>query len=264
MGENDLKGKRKKETPVPEKERPIWVKHLKKGYHSSSRPCRHALIGHINAPKFCSMDYECYHCPYDQMLDDLDLVGLTEAPSYTVASGFQMANGYYYHLGHSWARFEHGGRIMVGFDDFLVKLFGPAQIMELPPLGAILEQDQVGWAFGRDGHKAVVLSPVTGVVIEVNHAALDHPEMTHKDPYHEGWLIIFEADLPKKNMKRLFFGKESLKWIEQERQELMNLMGTEHKQLVAKRDEPIDDVFGRFPEIGWDQLVRTFLRTEKI
>jgi hypothetical protein len=43
---------------------------------------------------------------------------------------------------------------MVGFDDFLVKVFGALQSVELPHLGAKLVQNQVGWSFGRGEHSA--------------------------------------------------------------------------------------------------------------
>ena len=110
-----------------QKHAPEWAEHLKKRYRGESRPCRHALTGRIDAPKICTLNYECYHCTFDQMLDEADLVRDIQAPGYKSASGYLLADGYYYHMGHSWARFEHGGRVRVGFDDFLVKLFGPLQ-----------------------------------------------------------------------------------------------------------------------------------------
>jgi hypothetical protein len=66
-----------------EPERPGWVEYLQKNYHGASRPCRHALTGRTSAPKICTMNYECYHCAYDQMLDDF--AGLTDAPRYGVS-----------------------------------------------------------------------------------------------------------------------------------------------------------------------------------
>jgi len=254
----------KLETPSEtKKEEPGWVQYLKQRYHGASRPCRHALTGHIDAPKICTMNYECYHCPYDQMLDEIDLVGLGNIPNFRLVSGFRMADGYYYHMGHSWARFEHGGRVRVGFDDFLVKLFGEIQKLRLPPLGANLKQDQVGWEFGRDDDKAAVLSPVTGTVLAVNQKTEQHPGITNQDPYKEGWLFILEPDLPKRNLKRLYFEKEGFQWMEQESQKLMGLMGPEYQQLAATGGEVMHDLYGNFPELGWDRLVRTFLRTEK-
>jgi glycine cleavage system H lipoate-binding protein len=253
------------ESPVETKpQQPAWVKYLQKRYRGASRPCRHALTGRTSAAKICTMNYECYHCPYDQMLDELDLIGPVATPSYKSVSGYRMANGYYYHMGHSWARFEHGGRVRVGFDDFLVKLFGHMQELNLPPLGATLKQNQVGWTFDRNNHKAAVLSPVTGTVLATNHKAMEHPQITNYDPYQEGWLFILEPDLPKRNLKRLYFENESYQWMEQESQKLMALMGPEYERLAATGGQVITDLYGNFPELGWDRLVNTFLRTEKI
>lgn len=251
---------------APEKEKseePGWVQYLKTRHHGASRPCRHALTGRIDAPKICTMNYECYHCPYDQMLDEIDLLGLSFTPSYRLASGFRMADGYYYHMGHSWARFEHGGRVRVGFDDFLVKLFGEVEALRLPPLGAKVKQDQVGWEFARQDHEAAVLAPVTGTVLAVNQKAQVHPGITNQDAYKEGWLFILEPDLPKRNLKRLYFETESFRWMEQESQKLMDLMGPEYGQLAATGGEALQDLYGNFPQLGWDRLVKTFLRTEK-
>ena len=245
-------------------ETPAWVEYLKKQYHGASRPCRHALMGRIEAPKICTMNYECYHCPFDQVLDELDLGESAAAPNYRNISGYRMADGYYYHMGHGWARFEHGGRVKVGFDDFVNKVLGTAQTLSLPPLGADLKQNEVGWSLARDDHKAACLSPVTGKVLAVNHKVLEHPEIAHEDPYQHGWLFILEPERPKMNLKGLYFGEESYRWIEQENSTLMSIMGPEYEQLAATGGEAIDDIFGRFPEIGWDPLVRNFLRTESI
>lgn len=247
-----------------ERERPGWVQYLQKRYTGASRPCRHALTGRVSAPKICTLNYECHHCPYDQMLDELDLTQISPAPNYMFVSGFRMASGYYYHLGHSWVRFEHGGRTRVGFDDFAVKVFGAVQELSLPPLGATLKQDQVGWTLGRDDRKAAVLSPVTGTLLAKNQKVQEHPQITTEDPYQEGWLFILEPEIPKRNLKRLYFENESYRWMEQESQNLLSLMGNEYEKLAATGGEVIQDVYGHYPELGWDNLVKAFLRTEKL
>jgi glycine cleavage system H lipoate-binding protein len=196
------------------------------------------------------------------MLDDADIVRETELPRYRLAAGYKLADGYYYHLGHSWARFEHGGRVRIGFDDFLVKLFGSIQSLILPPLGEELEQNEIGWTFGRNNHRAGVLAPVTGTVLAVNHKAQEHPEITHENPYHEGWLFILEPDMPKRNLRGLYFGEESVKWMEMEGQKLLELMGPEYENLAATGGELVADVYGNFPEIEWRLLTQKFLHTD--
>jgi len=52
------------------KNKPEWVEQVKARYPGSSRPCRHALNGSVSSPKICALDYECFHCAYDQMLDE--------------------------------------------------------------------------------------------------------------------------------------------------------------------------------------------------
>jgi glycine cleavage system H lipoate-binding protein len=197
------------------------------------------------------------------MLDDADFFKLAVTPTYHIASGYRIAEGYYYHMGHSWALFEHGGRIRVGFDDFLVKVFGAPQRLELPPLGAKLKQDQAGLLFGRNGDHAGVLSPVNGTVLAVNHRAAADPEIAHHDPYEEGWLLVMEPDIPKRNLKRLFFGEESYNWMELENMKLMTLMGPEYEKLVATGGELVSDVYGNVPGLEWKSLVYTFLHTEE-
>ena len=241
---------------------PGWVEHIKACYQGSERPCRYSLTGRIDAPKICPLNYECYHCAFDQMMDDFDLAQLGDSINYYLASGYKMATGYYYHLGHCWVRFDHGGRVRIGFDDFVIKLLGTFQFLSLPSLGDMLKKDQTGLIIGRSGRRAASLSPVTGTVIAVNQKALDHPEILHKDPYNEGWLCIIEPDMPKKNLRGLYFGKDSIQWMEQESQKLLNLIGPEYEKLAATGAQPISDVFGNFPELGWDQLVNTFLRSD--
>jgi glycine cleavage system H lipoate-binding protein len=237
------------------------AKKLKTIYKWYPRPCRHVLTGRVDEPKACILDYECYHCAYDQILDEEDLSGFSKKPDFSMASGYRLARGYYYHMGHTWARFGHGGRITVGFDDFLVKLFGTPSKISIPFIGTVLKKDHAGVTFSRSDKKAAALSPVTGVVLAVNTKAQEQPEIVHEDPYHEGWLCVLEPDMPRRNHKGLFYGKESLAWTDRESQRLLHLIGPEYKDLAATGGEPLDDVYRSFPEIGWESLVKEFLRT---
>lgn len=243
-------------------EAPRWVTHLKERYDGASRPCRHALTGRIEAPKICTMNYECHHCAFDQMLDDEDRTADAAAPSVGIAAGYRMADGYYYHMGHAWARFEHGGRTRIGLDDFTGKLFGRLDALVLPPLGEALAQHQVGWTFRQRDDSAAMLAPITGTVLAVNHKAMAHPDIVTTDPYGQGWLCIVEPVRPKQNLKGLYFGADSRRWIEAEGRRLMQMMGPDYEKLAATGGEAVADVRAHFPEIAWDRLVGAFLHTE--
>lgn len=240
-----------------------WVDYLVERYDGANRPCRHVLTGRITAPKICPYNYECYHCAFDQMLDEADMAADVGSPTCIDVSGFKIAADYYYHMGHSWVRFEHGGRARVGLDDFAVCVFGSLNRIDLPPLGASVQQNSVGWTFRRNGHRAAVLSPVTGRVLAVNHPAREHPQLVNEAPYGTGWLFIVEPDFPKRNLRRLFFGKESLQWIEQENRKLLSLMGQPYENLAATGASVVRDIFGSLGTLDWEQLTTEFLHTTR-
>ncbi len=238
-----------------------WASGLEDRYRDEPRPCRHALTGRASAVKKCPNNYECHHCSFDQWLDEYDEAEYRPMPRLRKTAGYTVAEGYYYHPGHSWARFEHGGRIRVGLDDFVVRLFGPMDKLELPALGASVKQHRHGWNFGRGTHHAKVRSPVSGTVLTVNYRVQDHPEILRKDPYNDGWLAIVDPDpdLPKKNVKGLYFGSDSVHWIENETQKLLGLIGQQYRRLAAAGGETMDDIYGDVAGLEWDVLVETFL-----
>jgi heterodisulfide reductase subunit A len=185
------------------------------------------------------------------------------AGKYVLVSGCRVADDYYYHIGHTWVHPEPGGRIKIGVDDFISKVLGPAEAFDLPPRGASLGQSHAGWTWKRNGLKAEVLSPVTGKVFLLNRHVLDNPEIIHEDPYGKGWIFVMEPLTPVSalNFNSLISGNKSLKWMEEEFQKLLKLMGPKYEKLAATGGELVSDLFGRFPEIGWERLAKTFLRT---
>jgi glycine cleavage system H lipoate-binding protein len=138
-----------------------------------------------------------------------------------------VAEDYYHHPGHSWVRVEHGGRSRVCLDDFAACLFCPSRPVTLPPLGAVAQQNRIGWSFQRDGRETTVLSPLTGTVLAVNPGGKARPEILHENPYHGGWRFMLEPRWPHKDLKNLFFGDQSRRWIESEGEHLLGMMGPE-------------------------------------
>jgi len=189
------------------------------------------------------------------------LVKAVAKPKYTKISGFQVADDYYHHSGHSWAHLEDDGTVRIGIDDFTAKVFGPADKITLPAVGTALNQGEVGWVLNRNDHKAPMQSPVSGTVRAVNNRIKAQPGITHNDPYEEGWLFLLEPSSLENNLKELFLGQESFQWLEKENQSLLEFMGPKYERLAATGGQMIDDIYGQFPEIDWDRLVSTFLRT---
>ena len=149
--------------------------------------------------KFCAHSYQCKTCEYDQLLDEEDLSDQSCAVPMNKVSGFAVADGYYYHKGHSWARIEHGGFVRLGIDDFALRLLGSVNDISLPKIGSHLRQSENGWSVSRGKMGAAVLSPMNGTVMATNQNALRRPDLVKRDPYGRGWLVV--VDPPRRPEK---------------------------------------------------------------
>jgi glycine cleavage system H protein len=89
---------------------------------------------------------------------------------------------------HEWVRVEQGEGV-VGITDFAQESLGDVVFVELPAVGAIVEQ---GKAFGVvESNKSVsdLYAPVSGTVVAVNEALHTHPEQVNQEPYGDGWIV---------------------------------------------------------------------------
>ncbi len=223
--------------------------------------CRHALNGFAPANKLCANGYDCGTCPYDQMLDEVSRIDHTVLgpPQYLNAHGYLVPRDYYLHMGHGWARVEYGGRVRVGLDDFGNRLVGKVDKFRLPSLGTRFKPGEESFIMDRDGNEAGVRAPLSGVVTAVNQKLFDHPDRSNADPYSAGWVMVLDPEELRSDLKELNFGVESVKFIESEAERLLSLIADDPTAAAATGGEPITDVYGSFKELGWNDLVKSFI-----
>lgn len=95
-----------------------------------------------------------------------------------------------YSRDHEWLS-QEGDVAVVGITDFAQHELGDVVFINLPEVG---DEVTAGEAFGDvESVKAVsdLLSPVTGIVAEINEELLDSPELLNDDPY-ANWIIKVE------------------------------------------------------------------------
>jgi glycine cleavage system H lipoate-binding protein len=223
------------------------------------RKCRHSLTG--RAPvRLCPYDYECAKCEFDQMLEDgLELQLPYRISNFNEIDGYRVPEGHFFHLGHTWARVESGGRIRIGMDDFSTRVFGRADKFDLPLNGERIRFNEVGMAFKRNGKEAAVLAPIAGIVAAVNYQASQEPGLVKEEPYNDGWLMVLEPVDMKKNLKDLLYGRQTEQWIGAEHHKLMGLVS--QVGITMTDGGHIEDVFGSVQNLEWDLLAKEFLRT---
>lgn len=225
------------------------------------RVCRHSLTHRIGKRQ-CAYDYHCSTCDFDQFFEDVWNTKTTTVPvEMHQIKGFDMPSDYYFHNGHTWTRIESGGHVRIGIDDFALKVLGEADAFDLPLMGKTLEVDKAGWGLKRKKNLADVLSPVNGVIMEVNSHIRENPKLANKEPYCDGWLFVVRTPDVKGAAKNLMADTDSFEWMNSEVSTLERMIEEVAGPLAADGGYLTEDIFGNIPDLGWKNLTKTFLKT---
>jgi glycine cleavage system H protein len=112
---------------------------------------------------------------------------------------------------HEWVRVE-GGIAVVGITDHAQKELGDIVYVDLPKVGARLEQ---GKTLGSvESVKAVsdIFAPVSGEVTEINEMLSTTPEKLNEDPHGAAWLVKMKLSAPDE-VNRLLSAEDYQKYI---------------------------------------------------
>ncbi len=121
--------------------------------------------------------------------------------------------GLFYSESHEWVKVD-GETAIIGISDHAQQAMGNIVYVDMPE-----EDDEVtaNEDFGAvESVKAAsdLISPVSGVVVEVNEALADAPELLNKDAY-ENWIIKVKMDDPEE-LKNLMDAAAYEKFCENE------------------------------------------------
>ncbi|HEY5606677.1 MAG TPA: glycine cleavage system protein GcvH [Thermoplasmata archaeon] len=96
---------------------------------------------------------------------------------------------------HEWIHVE-GRRATVGITDHAQEQLTDVVYVELPPVGKVVKAGDVLGTVESVKAVSEIFSPLSGRVLEVNHALEDTPEVVNKDPYGKGWIVVLETSHP--------------------------------------------------------------------
>ncbi len=243
---------------APEKFSETWVGKMMQ-LPANRRKCRYMITGEVGR-KICPNAYECGTCDFDQMMQERLQAEILPVHARTQESGFELAEDFYYHEGHTWAKPEYGGRVRVGLDDFAQKLIGKSVKIELPNIGQEVKQGDVGFQVRRNGEVAKVLAPIDGIVAHVNDQLIQQPGMVNESCYEKGWLFIVEPTRLRKNLKGLYFGQEAHNHINAESEKLFS-MANDDLRVAADGGAAVEDISQELKGENWAKFIKTFLKT---
>jgi len=96
--------------------------------------------------------------------------------------------GLLYTKDHEWLRIE-GDIGIVGITDFAQGELGDIVFIEIETMGETLKKEEVFGTIEAVKTVSDMFMPVGGVILEVNPAIEESPDVVNKDPYGKGWMI---------------------------------------------------------------------------
>lgn len=177
---------------------------------------------------------------------------------------FDAPRHYLFHPGHAWAAPDGERLFRVGMDDFAQQLVGEPSAIELPGPGEQLTQGELGWTV-RVGPRAVrMLSPVDGVVEEVNREVRDSPGLVNDDPYDLGWLLKVRVSDPGKLQRNLLSADCARDWLDRAAEGLRAMWTRELGVALPDGGAPVKG-FGREMQAeDWDVLAEELLLSSSL
>lgn len=96
---------------------------------------------------------------------------------------------------HEWALIDAAG-VRLGITDYAQEALGEVVFVGLPEIGRRFRTGETVAEIDSTKSVAEVYAPLDGVILAVNEALADHPELVNSDPYGAAWFVLLEADDP--------------------------------------------------------------------
>lgn len=100
-----------------------------------------------------------------------------------------------YTKSHEWAKLDDCV-VTVGITDHAQQQLGDLTFVDLPGVEDRLEAGEECIVIESVKAASDVYAPVSGEVVAINEALIEHPEIINEDPYEQGWLIKIRVDAP--------------------------------------------------------------------
>jgi glycine cleavage system H protein len=88
---------------------------------------------------------------------------------------------------HEWVR-DEGDEVVIGITDFAQDALGDVVYVSLPDVGSDVAAGAPCGEIESTKSVSELYAPIAGVVVAVNDALGDRPELLNHDPYGEGWI----------------------------------------------------------------------------
>ena len=106
---------------------------------------------------------------------------------------FNVPEELYYSQNHEWAYVDEN-TATVGLTEFRLDQIGEVLFLDLPDEGKVVRQGESFLSIESVKIIHDFISPVSGIIMEVNQDLFENPSILNDNPFGDGWIVKIEMD----------------------------------------------------------------------
>jgi glycine cleavage system H protein len=180
---------------------------------------------------------------------------------------FLLPKGYFVSKAHTWIELTFAGEARIGVDDFIQKVIGKIERIEVALLGTEIKKGETLMTVYNGNRILNIPAPITGKVLTVNDSLLDAPNRLHQDPYLAGWVAVIAPKNISLELHFLTIADEAAKWLRKEASRFRDFINTQSQiealspagVTILDGGAPLNGVLEHFDENTWNAFQKEFL-----
>ena len=132
------------------------------------------------------------------------------------AASLKVPKGLFFSRYHAWTHLERSGLAKVGPDDFLMKVTGEVEVLNLRKEGEQVAKGELLATIRQNGKSLDLYSPISGSIVETNEEITKDPAMLYEDPYSSGWFYRIKPLNWIGETSTYYLADDAIRWTEQE------------------------------------------------
>lgn len=128
----------------------------------------------------------------------------------------ELPKGIFLSAGHVWAEVLSGGLARVGLDEFVRKLVGPVDRVEILPTDSTVKRSEALCTIYQANKRLTMRSPMSGTIVMLNPQITAATPPLDADLITGGWLAVIQPSDLATDIKFLKIAEEAKSWLRQE------------------------------------------------
>jgi glycine cleavage system H protein len=123
--------------------------------------------------------------------------------------------GIFFTKSHTWLSLFPSGKVQLGIDDFLARMFSKPNIVMLKSNADQVKKGEPILRLTEGRNEVIVRSPIDGVVDNVNEMLASKPSLLSEALFSEGWAYTIQPSRTN-DLRAFYLGEDTRVWLREE------------------------------------------------